>query len=1254
MGKTRMSVLDLRVQAREIRSRLVGSRVANIYDVGSGGNAGRTYVLKLSVPPPRTNHGSVYKASCEPDEQLRTADDDADRTAPALGRPADDGWRKILLLVESGARVHTTQYERDHGAVPTGFCLKLRKHLRTRRLDDVRQLGSDRVLALTFSGGGATVAHVFCEFHSGGNIVLTEPDYTVLALLRTIRARETPTVAEDDPAASAGAAEEVKVRQNAVEPSSRMDFAPEPPQMTRILGVRDRYPIEEARPAADVTLEAVQAGVFLALARAPTAEAIEAAAASRGARRKMKTTLEARKSLAVAMELGPQIVEHALATAGLALDASIALLRDAPDLVSRVHAGLVEIENMIADEDGSPARGLVFVQPPKEEASTDAVPVFNDFSPFMLAQYTDRQVEEFETFDEAVDTYFTRLEMDRAEIAKAKRGAAAYKKVDKLTAELHGQVTALESAQKLSQQKAKAIESNIVEVDAALKVVSSAIAAAVDWEDLGRMVENEKKNGNNPVAEVIHSLHLDRNEITLMLEDTLGLEDDKDQIDNGENEEESDNEDNDNDDDDDDYETEEGQAPAMGKKESKACKRARKRAGGGRVQKSGSTRRALLVDVDLSLSAHANAREYYAMKKTAAFKMDRAVEATDRTIKVASKRAAVDAQKMEADAVASSIRARRKAYWFEKFNYFISSENYLVVAGRDAQQNEMLVKRFLGPYDAYVHADMHGASSVIVKNQKKSGNSSYADIPTITLEQAGTFAMCRSSAWDAKIVTSAWWVRASQVSKTAPTGLSLATGSFVIRGKKNFLNPTNLVMGYSFLFKVHESCIVNHLGERSIRSIDNVDDGTPVALTAAEADAANLANADNTASDADSDDEEDSILIVGRDNENSAPTGGKSESMREQESSPLSSSDSQHDSASAPAANLAKVTIGSGDDSKRNVVDAQGYDAELSKAQSDDDDDDATAASMQDDAKLFASFAAQVDTKYGLCTEGNNSVPCADADIEPEAPAPTPSTKRRMSAKERRLMRSSGKLAAMEGNAVIKPVSPAEIPVSARKDGAAQTSAPRGRKAKLKKMKKKYGDQDEVERDMALAVLGAKKVKEVECAEKLAAGEQFVPDETEEERQAFAAAEAVASEPKRPPRTSRQERNEVMRLLDEEGIQELTALEMESVGVLDMLTASPLPDDVVEFALPICAPLSALTNYRYKVKLLPGTTKRGKAYRACLGLCLRQAEKDLRAHAQERDALRLVPEADALHMMLGNARIMAAGLNEAQRGKRRK
>ena len=43
----------------------------------------------------------------------------------------------------------------------------------------------------------------------------------------------------------------------------------------------------------------------------------------------------------------------------------------------------------------------------------------------------------------------------------------------------------------------------------------------------------------------------------------------------------------------------------------------------------------------------------------------------------------------------SNVVNIRKQYWFEKFYWFISSENYLVISGRDMQQNEMIVKKYM-------------------------------------------------------------------------------------------------------------------------------------------------------------------------------------------------------------------------------------------------------------------------------------------------------------------------------------------------------------------------------------------------------------------------------------------------------------------------------------------------------------------------------------------------------------------------------
>lgn len=47
----------------------------------------------------------------------------------------------------------------------------------------------------------------------------------------------------------------------------------------------------------------------------------------------------------------------------------------------------------------------------------------------------------------------------------------------------------------------------------------------------------------------------------------------------------------------------------------------------------------------------------------------------------------------------AAITHMRKVHWFEKFNWFVSSENYLVISGRDAQQNELIVKRYMAKGD---------------------------------------------------------------------------------------------------------------------------------------------------------------------------------------------------------------------------------------------------------------------------------------------------------------------------------------------------------------------------------------------------------------------------------------------------------------------------------------------------------------------------------------------------------------------------
>ena len=63
------------------------------------------------------------------------------------------------------------------------------------------------------------------------------------------------------------------------------------------------------------------------------------------------------------------------------------------------------------------------------------------------------------------------------------------------------------------------------------------------------------------------------------------------------------------------------------------------------------------------------------------------------------------------------------------------------------------------------------------------------------------------------------------MSKTPPTGLYISTGSFIIRGKRNFITPPKLELGFTLMFSLSPECVANHVGERRPRNqIQNEDE----------------------------------------------------------------------------------------------------------------------------------------------------------------------------------------------------------------------------------------------------------------------------------------------------------------------------------------------------------------------------------------------------------------------------------------------
>jgi len=137
--------------------------------------------------------------------------------------------------------------------------------------------------------------------------------------------------------------------------------------------------------------------------------------------------------------------------------------------------------------------------------------------------------------------------------------------------------------------------------------------------------------------------------------------------------------------------------------------------------------------------------------------------------------------------------ALRRTRWYEKYRWFPSSEGAIVIAGRDAASNDLIVRRHLKAGDLYLHADLHGASSVIVKKPEEG-----TPLSEITLREAGQWAVAFSKAWRAGLASAtAFWVLPEQVSKAAASGEFVPRGAWVIHGTKNYLGdlPLELALG---------------------------------------------------------------------------------------------------------------------------------------------------------------------------------------------------------------------------------------------------------------------------------------------------------------------------------------------------------------------------------------------------------------------------------------------------------------------------
>ncbi|KAI7804319.1 ribosome quality control complex subunit NEMF-like [Triplophysa rosa] len=1039
--KSRFNTVDIRAVIAEINVSCVGMRVNNIYDIDN-----KTYLIKLQKP-----------------------------------------GTKAVLLIESGIRLHSTEFDWPKNVMPSGFAMKCRKHLKSRRLVHIKQLGVDRIVDIQF-GSDEAAYHLILELYDRGNIVLTDHEFTILNLLR-FRTAE---------------AEDVKI------------------------AVRERYPVEKARPPEPlISLERL-------------AEILS----------KSQSGEQVKRILNPHLPYGGTLIEHSLMAVGLPglmkVDGQFDVTRESPQILEALQMA----EDFMEKTANFSGKGYIVQKSEKKRSLCPEKPeeeflTYEEFHPFLFCQHEKSPYVELDSFNKAVDEFFSKMEGQKLDMKALQQEKQALKKLENVRRDHEQRLEALHQAQEVERLKGELVEMNLQTVDRALQVVRSALANQVDWAEIALIVKEAQVAGD-PVACAIKQLKLHSNHITMLLKNPYaGSDGEADDLD--------------------------APSPATGSEPLKGKKNKNKEKG--KVEKS----KAALVDVDLNLSAYANAKKYYDSKRSAAKKEQKTVEAAHKAFKSAEKKTKQTLKEVQ---TVTSIQKARKVYWFEKFLWFISTENFLIIAGRDQQQNELIVKRYLRSGDVYVHADLHGATSCVIKNP------SGEPVPPRTLTEAGTMAVCYSAAWDAKVITSAWWVHHHQVSKTAPTGEYLTTGSFMIRGKKNFLPPSYMIMGFGFLFKVDDESVIRHLGERKTRALE--EDEPDVTSTADL-----LEEGDELSSDECCEEEEEES--VGR-------TATEDEDHKRDDSK-------------------------TADEETRSGTEDGTYEDQSEEIQF--PDTNISLSHLQSNRNL-QSAAFKQDVPHQEDTETR--------------------CKKHLTAKQRRDMKKKQKQESTEDleetNVKQQESEPAAAGTQTCKSGAAAAVQPlkRGQKNKLKKMKDKYKDQDEEDREMMMKLLGSAGTAKEEKAKKNKKGK-------------------VREEPQRkcPPEASVKPKVEIItrseaaedpaevhddKILETDDVENPAAEDQDGENILDWLTGLPHPEDVLMFAVPVCAPYMALSNYKYKVKLTPGSQKKGKAARTAVSSFMKSKDTSTR----EKDLFRSVKDTDLSRNIPGKVKVSAPNLQAAKKG----
>ena len=361
-----------------------------------------------------------------------------------------------------------------------------------------------------------------------------------------------------------------------------------------------------------------------------------------------------------------------------------------------------------------------------------------DVTPLPMEEYADRDRKRFDTFRDALDDYFTHFSQDDSETVEESGSdqpdfAAEIEKKERIIQQQQGAIEDFERQAEAIRERAESLYAQYDVVDEILSTVRAAREEGTSWDAIAERFEEGAERGIE-AAERVESVDGSEGTVTMTVDDdtvTLRV------------------------------------ADGVEKNADRLYQEAK------RIEDKKEGAEAAIADTREELDALERRREEW-----------EADDEDDEAEESAEEDEDIDWLNR------SSIPVRSSEAWYEQFRWFHTSDDFLVIGGRNADQNEAIVSKYLSRGDLFFHAQAHGGPVTVLKATGPSESySEDIEVPQTSKEEAAQFAVSYSSVWkDGKYTGQAYMVDHDQVSKTPESGEYLEKGGFAIRGDRTYFD----------------------------------------------------------------------------------------------------------------------------------------------------------------------------------------------------------------------------------------------------------------------------------------------------------------------------------------------------------------------------------------------------------------------------------------------------------------------------------